>query len=258
MRISSIIFKVLFILSCAFGLFLTSSEHPSLEIFLSYFTTQSNILCLVTMIIFLGWLLFGKGKNARVFRVLKSLTTVAILVTFLIYHFLLRPNMDPSMLEETSGLGNIFVHYITPLWFFADYLIFDLKGASRSIDPLYYAIFPLYYFVFANFHAVFGDTYHYGSTISEFPYPFLDYEYLGIYGVSVAVLMITLAVVMMGFVFIALDHIMKKPIARYDMYEYGAISEKPVAPPVPPALSPSSSESVTVTNTDVTADSSAS
>jgi hypothetical protein len=228
MKIASIIFKSLFIFSCAYGLSLTVLDSPSFAIFISYYTTQSNVLCLAVMIVFLIWIIFGKNRNTRFYHVLKSLATVSILVTFLIFHFLLRPNMDASMDNVARGLGNIMVHYVTPLWFFADYLLFDVKGFTRARDPLYYTIFPIYYFVFSNIRAVDGELYRYGDTISQFPYPFLDYEVLGIYGVSVAVLIITAAVLILGFIFVALDQVMKKPKERYRTHRYGAISQKPI------------------------------
>jgi len=228
LNMGSIVFKTLFIISCAFGLYLTLQDSPSYAIYISYYTTQSNVLCLIVMIMILIWTVVGKGRNPRIFRVLKSLATVSILVTFLIFHFLLRPNMTPDMDNVAQGLGNIMVHYVTPIWFFADYLLFDMKGACRVTDPLLYALFPLYYFVFANFRAVGGELYRYGTTVSQFPYPFLDYDVLGIYGVSVAVLVITAAVLVLGIVFVALDRVMKKPKERYRTHRYGTISFKPI------------------------------
>ncbi|OHE41823.1 MAG: hypothetical protein A2Y16_05890 [Tenericutes bacterium GWF2_57_13] len=228
MKKKSVIFKTLFILSCAFGLFLTASTSSSFAIFISYYTTQSNILCLIVMIMTLTWILVGKGTNPRVFRLLKSLATVCILVTFLIFHFLLRPNMGPDMENVSHGLGNIMVHYVTPIWFFADYLLFDVKGTCRVSDPLLYALFPLYYFVFANVRAVTGELYQYGTSITQFPYPFLDYEVLGIFGVSAAVMVITVAVLFLGALFVGFDQVMKKPQQRYHTHLYGTISHKPI------------------------------
>jgi hypothetical protein len=175
--------------------------------------------------------------------VMKSMATVSILVTFLIFHFLLRPNMEPNMDNVAAGMGNLLVHYITPLWFFADYLLFDMKGQTRTIDLLYYATFPLYYFVFSNFRAVYGDLYQYGDTVSQFPYPFLDYEVFGIYGVSVAVLVITLAVIIIGFIYIKLDQIMKKPKERFQTHTYGAITQKPIEISTVPPVDSSQTES---------------
>ena len=252
MKPASIIFKSLFIISCFYGLMLTYESSSSFKIYISYFTTQSNVLCLVVMIVFLIWKISGKNKNPRFFRVLKSMTTVSILVTFIIYHFLLLPNMEPGMTNVAGGLGNIIVHYVTPIWFFADYMIFETKGYNRMSDLVYYAVFPMYYFVFSNFRAIDGELYQYGNTISEFPYPFLDYEVFGIYGVSAAVLLITVAVLILGFVFIQIDHIMKKPPERYRVHSYGSISYKPIemtnddlSDSYQPTL-----ESVAVTNVD--------
>jgi hypothetical protein len=227
MKILSIFFKGLFIISCSYGLSLTLGTSASFDTFISYYTTQSNILCLLVMVIFFIWEFVGHGRNPRFLRVLKSMTTVSILVTFLIYHFLLRPNIEPDMINVSRGLGNIIVHYITPLWFFLDYLIFDRKGTSRLTDSFLYTIFPLYYFVFSNIHAINGDLYMYGTTTSQFPYPFLDYNVFGIYGVSAAVVIITAAVLILGMVFVYFDNIMKKPEQRYQTHLYGAISLKP-------------------------------
>jgi hypothetical protein len=115
----------------------------------------------------------------------------------------------------------------TPLWFFTDYLFFDKKGATRLIDPFTYTIFPIYYFVYTNIRAVTGEQYQYGSFISQFPYPFLDYAVFGIYGVSAVFLVLILAVILLGFLFVGLDKIMEKPLARYKSHIYGAISKKP-------------------------------
>ncbi|MDO9629907.1 MAG: hypothetical protein Q7I99_08380, partial [Acholeplasmataceae bacterium] len=49
--------------------------------------------------------------------ILKSLATVSIMVTFLIYHFILAPHITADMTNVAAGYGNILVHYITPLWF---------------------------------------------------------------------------------------------------------------------------------------------
>ncbi|MDP2425386.1 MAG: Pr6Pr family membrane protein [Candidatus Izemoplasmatales bacterium] len=224
---ASIIFKGLFVISCFFGLSLTSQDAPTYAIFLSYFTTQSNILCMLVMLLFFFITIYDQVRYTRFFRVLKASTTVAIMVTFLIYHFVLRPNMAPDIDNVAKGFGNLMVHYITPLWFLSDYLLFDFKGTTRWTDPFYYMIFPLYYFVFANVRAVTGDFFHYGSTISQFPYPFLDYLVYGNYGVSFAIIIITVAVLILGFVFVFFDHIMRKPKVQFHTNLYGTISYKP-------------------------------
>lgn len=228
MKTASIVFKGLFLISCAYGLNLTFHTAPSgFAIYMSYYTTQSNILAFVVMFIMLIWELFHQGKRTRFLSILKSLATVSIMVTFLIYHFVLASyiNADPSNVAD--GYGNTFVHYITPLWLFADYLIFDIKGSARFIDPFIYTIFPLYYFVYCNIRAVNGEQYIYGSFTSQFPYPFLDYAVLGIYGVSAAILILILADLIIGFLYVGLDKIIKKPLARYQSHVYGAISHKP-------------------------------
>lgn len=228
MKFASIVFKGLFLISCAYGIYLTYHTAPSgFAIYMSYYTTQSNLLVFIVMFIMLIREFFHQGKRTRFLTVLKSLSTVSIMVTFLIYHFILAPYINADISNVAGGYGNLLVHYITPLWFFADYLIFDTKGATRFIDPFFYTIFPLYYFVFTNFRAVNGDLYNYGSFISQFPYPFLDYAVFGIYGVSAAIILITLGDLFIGFLFVGLDKIMKRPRARYKSYAYGAISQKP-------------------------------
>ena len=228
MKTASIVFKILFLISCAYGLYLTYHTAPSgFAIYISYYTTQSNILVFVVMFIMLIREFFHQGRRTRFLTILKSLSTVSIMVTFLIYHFILSPYINADMSNVAGGYGNILVHYITPLWFFVDYLIFDTKGATRIIDPLFYTIFPMYYFVFCNVRAVSGEQYDYGSFISQFPYPFLDYAVLGIYGVSAVIIVLILAILIMGFLFVGLDKNMKKPRARYRSFIYGAISRKP-------------------------------
>jgi len=229
MKIASIVFKVLFLISCAYGLNLTFHTAPSgFAIYISYYTTQSNILVFVVMFIMLIREFFYQGKKTRFLAVLKSLSTVSIMVTFVIYHFILAPYINADITNVAGGYGNILVHYVTPLWFFADYLIFDTKGVTRITDPFIYTIFPIYYFIFSNVRAVNGEQYDYGSIISQFPYPFLDYAVLGIYGVTAAFLVILLSVILIGFLYVGIDKNMKKPLARYRNHIYGAISQKPI------------------------------
>jgi hypothetical protein len=69
----------------------------------------------------------------------------------------------------------------------------------------------------------------YGTSTSQFPYPFLDYDVFGIYGVSAAVLVITASVLILGMVFVTFDNIMKKPEQRYQIHMYGVVSLKPTS-----------------------------
>ena len=80
---------------------------------------------------------------------LKGGVTMSIMITCVIYHFLLAP-----IATNFYTLENFLCHYIVPLWFLADTLFFDKQGQYKIWDPIVWTILPLLYMIFALFNGL--------------------------------------------------------------------------------------------------------
>jgi len=202
----SLYLRMIFCLLCLMGIIVIVSKNPDPLSSLSYYTIQSNLLCLVVMgiIVYRQWQ--GKSLDSRCMHIVKSGTLMAILLTFLVFNIVLLPSMiEQNMARYITGLGNILVHYFTPLYFLLDYLLFDPKGQLRKTDPIWWPAFPIYYFIYANIYAACGGTYSDGETYSRFPYFFIDPDIIGAGGVAIAVALIIAFYIGLSYAFVGLD-----------------------------------------------------
>lgn len=139
---------------------------------LLYYTILSNLL--VTVFVF--YLVYKEAKEGKLtgrqgLEQVKGGVTMAILITFTIYHFLLSPLVTA---EQYWNVRNFLVHYIVPLGFLLDTLFWDSRKKYRWFDPLVWTAVPLAYSVFGVLNGlVLGlDVPH--SSDSPFPYFFIN------------------------------------------------------------------------------------
>ena len=146
--------------------------------FLKYYTNLSNYFVFAVSVIILA----DTAKRVRAgekegycnkVKMLKFMTTVMILVTFLVYLILLG---KPFTADFWRNLGNISYHVFAPLMFIADYFLFEQKKTVSVFAPLFSLIIPLAYVCY---------TFILGAAIDgfEYPYFFLDVNDLGYGGV---------------------------------------------------------------------------
>jgi hypothetical protein len=205
----SLILRLLFCLSCLAGIVITLAWNENLLSGLSYFTIQSNILCLAVMVFVIGKQLRGKPTDARTLAWFKGGATIAILVTFLVFHFIIRPFLTgPDFSEYPFGVGSILCHYVTPLWFLADYLAFDKKGSYKILDPLGWVLIPTAYYLYVTVYSALGGRFDAGENLSRYPYFFLNPEIMGRWGVVLAVIIILTGMTLLSYGLIALDRIL--------------------------------------------------
>lgn len=205
-RTISTIFRLFLVGLCAWGIWLnlTAWDGNWLEL-LSFYTLQSNILVLVFFIYLLIRPLWTKQPpNSTV----KGAVTVAISLTLLVYHFVLRPTMF-SMAESTYGdsPANILAHYVTPLMVIADWLLFDRKGMMTKFDPFKWLLVPLAYLVFAIIRAQLAT---FSITDSRWPYFFMDFDKYGIMQVVLNCSLVTVGYLALGYLVDAADYLMAK------------------------------------------------
>lgn len=185
-RIAQLIYRAVFLTISVFGIIesfgLWSGQTPSLDCFL-YYTSLSNFLCFgVTVTVFVSTLRHIRRGETHgcntVIRSLKFYTTIAILVTFIVYNFILADNMFEL---GWNSLGNITKHIVCPLLFVFDFLLFDEHHALKWYDCLLCTILPL---VYASFILIRGAVLPSDFEGTVYPYFFLDGEigYGGVFG----------------------------------------------------------------------------
>ncbi len=162
--------------------------------FLKYYTNVSNYFVLIVSIIVLADTVKRvkagetEGYNRKL-RTFKFMTVVMILVTFLVVIFLLE---SPLQADYWRNVGNMSYHFLAPLLFILDYVLFEKKRTISVFAPLYSLIIPLIYVAYILIL---------GVCIPDFSYPyfFLDVNEIGYGGVLLWVLGLMGVFVVLGY-----------------------------------------------------------
>ena len=109
-----------------------------------YYTVQSNLLVSLFALYMVGAMRRGKDLQSPRFLRIKAAVTMSIMITFVIYHFMLAP-----LATDFWRVENMLCHYITPLYFFFDTLLVDRQRQYQLLDPLRWTALPLLYMAFA-------------------------------------------------------------------------------------------------------------
>ena len=109
-----------------------------------YYTVQSNLLVSLFALYMVGAMRQGKDLQSPSFLRIKAAVTMSIMITFVIYHFMLAP-----LATDFWRVENMLCHYITPLYFFFDTLLVDRERQYQLLDPLRWTALPLLYMAFA-------------------------------------------------------------------------------------------------------------
>ena len=196
--------RVLLFLAAFTGVYLEITKHGGFGMLL-YYTVLSNLL----VTIFTGYLLrvmsrSGENWQSSTLLRLKGGVTMSIMITCVIYHFMLAP-----IATDFYRVENFLCHYIVPLWFLADTLFFDKQGQYKIWDPVLWTILPLVYMIFALFNGLVLKLPVPNSKVSPFPYFFLDVAK----GWDVVIkwcLIIFVAYMVAGFIFYLIKQIKRK------------------------------------------------
>ena len=130
-RKASIIYKILVTLFLAAGILINVVKTSSVSAILSYYTLQSNIICLVA---FIGIVIMElrKWQKNDVYYLIKGAITIAILITGITYLCALAPvGFQMDFQKETLAnktISNLLVHVVSPILVLVDYFLFDEKG----------------------------------------------------------------------------------------------------------------------------------
>lgn len=161
--------------------------------FLKYYTISNYFVFAVSVVVLADTVkrvYAGErvGYNRKILN-LKFMTTVMILVTFLVYATLLG---EPFTADFWQNLGNLSYHVFAPLLFIIDYFLFEEKKSVSVFAPLLSLIIPLVYVCYV---------FILGAAIKDFEYPyfFLDVNDLGYGGVMVWVVILVLIFTVLGY-----------------------------------------------------------
>lgn len=157
------------------GIVLNILYHGDFVRSISYFTVQSNLFVVVTILA----LLVAKNRNQERFQIVKMAVTIAILVTFLVYHLILYPAIGSSDAYDYPFAIDLLVHTLTPIMMVLDYFLFDRKGLLRTRHLGYYLIIPLFYFLYAQVYALAGGTFAFNDETTRYAYGFLNSDLIG-------------------------------------------------------------------------------
>ena len=183
--------------------------QPAWSTFLFY-TMLSNLLCLAWMVA----LLFRTARDLRRTGARGTSTPsargsgvvmFAITVTMLIYLVVLVPTRFADGDSDIFSLTDTLIHVVTPVLMIVDWLLFVPKGAFRWMDPLLWTLLPYAYLGWAFAYGASGGEFTPGQ---KYPYPFMNIEALGIPGVAQWIVMLSLALIAVGFVYVVLDRIL--------------------------------------------------
>lgn len=165
-----IFFSRSFMFLAAFtGVYLEITKRGGLGMLL-YYTVLSNLL----VVIFTGYLLWkmrreGDHWQSSSLLRLKGAITMSIMITCVIYHFMLAP-----LTKDFYRLENFLCHYIVPLWFLVDTIIFDKSRQYKWFDPIVWTVLPLLYMGFAILNGFVLKMDVPNAKDSPFPYFFLN------------------------------------------------------------------------------------
>ena len=211
----SVIFKLLVIISLVTGILLNVLNTTSVTAMLSYYTLQSNIICLVMFIgIILAIVLHKDYRTSNIYYLLKGGVIIVILITAITYQVALVPNnfsMDITYTTNTDRVwANLFVHVISPAMVIVDYILFDIKGNFKYYYPLIWLFILLNYVLYVYTYSARGGRFYGIGGSKAFAYIFLDYNQIGYGGVLKAIVVIVIVILMVSYLLVFLDRQKRK------------------------------------------------
>ena len=183
--------------------------------FYVHFTNISNYLCIG--IVFAELIQTAKKKADSYVAsapFLKFIGVLAILLTFLVFNFLLagQPDRDP---QANWRIGSLCFHVVLPIMYILDWFLFYERKKTRWYYPIASITFPIAYVVFLLIQAIilkFDSSILIPTTTTPliYPYFFVNLDKQGVPGVLMWVGILSIAFVIVGFVFFGIDNIVKK------------------------------------------------
>lgn len=177
------------------------------EDFYVHFTNLSNYLCIG--IVFAELIQTARKNDDSYVTVAlfwKFVGVLAILLTFLVFNFLLagRADRDP---QDNWRIASVCLHVILPIMYVIDWLLFYEHKKLKWYYPLASVIFPMVYIAFIYTRAAIVN---FNPEVPYlYPYFFLNLDNLGVAGVVKWVAILFVGFIALGYIFYGIDKAIK-------------------------------------------------
>jgi hypothetical protein len=190
------------ILQFALAIPLRMSNGDSLLGALVYFFTFFTILTNLMLVLIYASELWPR-EFLRWWRspVTRGMMAAAIILVGLFYHFFLAATWNPQGLFKVADIS---LHYATPIFYVAWWVLFAWHGRLRFGDISIMLIPPAIWLIWAMLR---------GAVIAEYPYPILEANRLGYGPVTLNILAVLAGLTVLCALVVALD----KALTRVDM-----------------------------------------
>ena len=187
--------------------------------FYVHFTNISNFLCIGVMLT----ALIQTAKNKEDSYVspvpmLKFIAMLAILLTVLVFNIMLAgaEGRDP---QANWRVGSLLFHVALPILYIADWFLFYERKKCKWYYPIASIAFPLAYMIFLLVQAIilkFDSSILIPTTTTPliYPYFFVNLDTQGVGGVLMWTGILSVAFVVVGFLFFGLDKVEKKKLDK--------------------------------------------
>jgi hypothetical protein len=177
------------------------SAFEGIFVFLSYFTTWTNILAVTALS--LSLLLSPESESSRF---ISAVTTYMIILPGMYTYLLLTAWGTPS---GWSLISNTLMHYVTPPLVVIYWIMFVPKGSLRWSEPVWWLAYPFAYLIGT---ISIGKLYahKYQHEYPYYPYPFIDLNKIDctqliMYSLGLCVLFLTV-----GLILVFLDRVISQ------------------------------------------------
>lgn len=194
-KTASVVFKFIIAITALLGVMVQVGVFGNIHLFVfRMFTVLTNSLCCIYFAVCTSVLAADKARDGgdSPLPFIKGICTVCLTLTGTVAAAILLRAIN---FHSLMGVSMFLLHVITPLFAIADWLLFDKKGRIKLWMPPLWISAPLLYFGFIMYTAGIMDA----DAPLRFPYPFLDYENLGIPLFAAICLMIAVFYLLLGY-----------------------------------------------------------
>lgn len=183
--------------------------------FYVHFTNLSNFFCIGVMLAALIQTVKKKEDSyVSAVPILKFIGMLGILLTFLVFNIMLAgaEGRDP---QANWRVGSLCFHVVLPILYIADWFLFYERKKCKWYYPIASIAFPLVYVIFLLIQAIilkFDTSILIPTTTTPliYPYFFVNLDKLGVSGVLMWIGILSVAFVVIGYLFFGIDKLRKK------------------------------------------------
>ena len=211
-----LIWRILILVSTIYGIYggvYLAAGNPN-PYFLLFYTTQSNLWCFLLYLYLVIKMIPILAKRQLLPRNLvppwlKGGLTSAIIVTFLLYQFIVVPYcLENGAMHQIFSSSDMAVHYLSPLLVFIDFIFCTQKTYYNWKTPFQWLSIPFTYFIYIVARTFFN------RPVPEPQHPYLyfffDVQQIGVQSFIHNLLGITVMFLAVGYFLVLINQIQLK------------------------------------------------